>query len=121
MDTDPEDVCPLGPAMGVIAGRWKSEIAWVLGSGQPRRFNELRRLLGTVTPKMLTQQLRELERDGVITRTQYNEIPPRVEYQITDLGETLGPVFSMLAEWGLDHTPALETARVAYDQRLVTK
>jgi DNA-binding HxlR family transcriptional regulator len=103
--------------MEVIAGRWKAEIAWTLCGGEPRRFNELRRLLGTVTPKMLAQQLREMERDGIVSRTQYNEIPPRVEYQITEFGQTLGPIFSILAQWGTDHSPALSAARVDYDQR----
>lgn len=117
MDIDAKDACPLAPAMDVIAGRWKSEIAWTLCNGEPRRFNELRRLLGTVTPKMLAQQLREMERDGIVSRTQYNEIPPRVEYQITELGQSLGPIFSTLAKWGADHATQLETARVDYDQR----
>lgn len=116
MDTVDDQVCPLGPAMDVIAGRWKAEIAWNLCDGTVRRFNELRRLIGKVTPKMLAQQLREMERDGIISRTQYNEIPPRVEYQITELGETLGPLFSALAQWGDDHSSALDTARARYDR-----
>lgn len=116
MDTVDDQVCPLGPAMDVIAGRWKAEIAWNLCDGTVRRFNELRRLIGKVTPKMLAQQLREMERDGIISRTQYNEIPPRVEYQITELGETLGPLFNALAQWGDDHSGALDTARARYDR-----
>ncbi|NOX28630.1 MAG: helix-turn-helix transcriptional regulator [Actinobacteria bacterium] len=120
IDIDQEKVCPLAPAMDVIAGKWKAEIAWNLCDGTARRFNELRRLIGKVTPKMLAQQLREMERDGIITRTQFNEIPPRVEYQITDLGQTLGPLFSALAEWGYVHNSALDTARVSYDKSMRT-
>ncbi|MCL4117086.1 UNVERIFIED_CONTAM: hypothetical protein GTU68_050764 [Idotea baltica] len=100
--------------MAVIAGRWKAEITWHL-CGTTRRFNELRRLLPGITPKMLTQQLRALERDGIISRVQHNEIPPRVEYRTTELGDTLGPVFSTLGNWGLNHSDQVDQARAAYD------
>ncbi len=112
--TEPED-CPFLPVIDLIGGRWKSEIYWHLNTG-PYRFNQMRRLLAGITPKMLTQQLREMERDGLICRTQYNEIPPRVEYSLTSSGDSLKPVFGVIAEWGQRHLPAVRKARSKYDR-----
>ena len=91
--------CPAEATLGVIGGRWKVLILWHLFGGT-RRFGELRRALAGVTQKMLTQQLRELERDGVVTRTVYAEVPPRVEYSLTDRGQSLRPVVAAMCTWG---------------------
>lgn len=107
--------CPFVPVIEIIGGRWKSEICWRLGSG-PRRFNEMRRLLVGITPKMLTQQLREMERDGLVQRTQYNEIPPRVEYSLTPIAESLDPVFGVIAKWAKTNLAAVARARSRYDR-----
>jgi len=85
-------------AIAVFGGKWKLEILWLLNQ-RVHRFNELRRAIPGVTQHMLTAQLRELERDGLVTRTVHPEIPPRVEYAITDEAKRLGPVFAAIFEW----------------------
>lgn len=85
-------------ACGVFAGKWKLEILWLLIQ-RVHRFNELRRAIPGVTQHMLTQQLRELESDGMVRRTVYLEIPPRVEYQITEDARRLKPVFEAILMW----------------------
>ena len=82
-----------------------------------QRFVELQRRIGTVTPKVLTQRLRQLERDGLIVRTYHPEVPPRVEYEISDLGLSLAPLFASLGEWAATNLPEVEKARAAYDVR----
>jgi DNA-binding HxlR family transcriptional regulator len=71
----------------------------------------------SITPKVLTQRLRQLERDGLVARTYHAEVPPRVEYEITALGASLGPLFAHLATWADDNLPAVERARAAFDAR----
>ena len=102
--------------MDIIAGRWKLEILWYLRDG-PMRFNKLQRSIGGVSQKMLTQQLRELQRDGLVIRTQYEEIPPRVEYVSTDLALSLEPVFEILASWIEDHRSTISKAQKKYDRK----
>jgi DNA-binding HxlR family transcriptional regulator len=94
--------CPVEAALDVIGGKWKAVILFRLSEGT-RRFNELRRLLPNVTQRMLTNQLRELERDGMIVRKVYAQVPPKVEYSLTDLGRTLEPVLRQLRKWGETH------------------
>jgi len=91
--------CPTEAALAVIGGRWKVPILWHLRRGT-LRFGELSRLLGAVTQKMLTQQLRELERDGIVHRRVFPEVPPRVEYSLTDFGTSLSPLLDALSAWG---------------------
>ena len=91
--------CPVEAALDVIGGIWKPLILWALGDNV-MRFNELQKVLHGVNAKMLTKQLRELEGDGVIRRTIYPEVPPRVEYAITDFGKTLIPILQALCAWG---------------------
>jgi len=85
--------------MRVLSGRWKPLILYHLRLG-PRRFNELRRLIPTITQRMLTQHLRELEADGVIHRHVFEVVPPHVEYSLTDLGRSLMPILDAMADWG---------------------
>lgn len=101
--TDPT-VCNMAAFTGVIGGRWKLGILCTLTADGKARFNELVERLQPVTPTTLTRQLRELERDGLVKRTQYNEIPPRVEYEATELSATLGPVLETIAEWVITHS-----------------
>jgi DNA-binding HxlR family transcriptional regulator len=91
--------CPTEAALAVIGGRWKVPILWNLFKGT-LRFGELSRSLPMATQKMLTQQLRELERDGLVLRKVYAEIPPKVEYSLTPMGRTLEPVLAALNAWG---------------------
>lgn len=108
--------CPIGGTLNVFAGRWKPEILWHLKTGH-MRFNQLQRAIGDVSQKMLTQQLRELERDGLIKRTQYPEIPPRVEYEYTELANTLQPIFTALVKWNDKHNVAVIKAQKEYDKQ----
>jgi DNA-binding HxlR family transcriptional regulator len=91
--------CPTEATLAVIGGRWKVPILWNLFNGT-LRFGELSRQLPAATQKMLTQQLRELERDGLVHRKVFAEIPPKVEYSLTPLGRSLHPVLLSLTQWG---------------------
>ena len=97
--------CPVEAALDIIGGKWKSIILFRVLE-ETRRFNELRKLLPKVTQRMLTNQLRELERDGLIERKIYPQVPPKVEYSITDLGKTLEPVLRELKKWAEEQMPA---------------
>ncbi|HIP22065.1 MAG TPA: transcriptional regulator [Rhodobacteraceae bacterium] len=94
--------CPMEATLDLIGGKWKGVILFRLSEGT-KRFNELHRLLQRVTPRSLTRQLRELEADGLVHREVYAEVPPRVEYSLTDKGRTLGPVLDELINWGQEH------------------
>jgi DNA-binding HxlR family transcriptional regulator len=97
--------CPMTVTIAVIGGKWKPFILYYLLE-RTRRFNELKRLLPETTQQMLTLQLRELERDEIVHREVYKEIPPRVEYSLTPLGKSLEPLVHLMNEWGdfyLDH------------------
>jgi DNA-binding HxlR family transcriptional regulator len=91
--------CPAEHTLALIGGRWKVLILYHLDPGL-RRFSELRRLMTPVTPKMLTQQLRELERDGLVRRKIYAQVPPKVEYSLTPAGKSLKPVIAAMCHWG---------------------
>ena len=90
--------CPAETTIDVIGGRWKVPIVWHLFNGT-MRFSDLRRALPGMTPKMLTQQLRELEADGVVSRKVYAEVPPKVEYSLTPRGASLKPVVEAMCRW----------------------
>jgi DNA-binding HxlR family transcriptional regulator len=94
--------CPVEAALDVIGGKWKPLILWHLCDGV-KRFSELQRELPGVNAKMLTRQLRELEGDGVVRRTVYPEVPPRVEYAVTEFGRTLLPIMEALCAWGTQY------------------
>ncbi|MET9488933.1 helix-turn-helix domain-containing protein [Nocardia sp. NPDC006630] len=93
------DVCGMSVAIDVVGGKWKLHLMWVLGDG-PKRFGEIRRLLTGVSEKVLTENLRHLESSGVVHREIYPEIPPRVEYSLTPLGEDLNQALRPLENWG---------------------
>jgi DNA-binding HxlR family transcriptional regulator len=92
--------CPVEVTIGAIGGKWKSLILYYLIERKVVRFGELRKLLPRVTAQMLTAQLRELEADGIIHRKIYAQVPPKVEYTLTALGETLVPVILAMTAWG---------------------
>jgi DNA-binding HxlR family transcriptional regulator len=95
--------CPVETTIAVIGGKWKPLILWHLGESGVRRFLELQRLIPGITRKMLTQHLRELERDGVVARKIFNQMPLRVEYSLTKYGQTLQPLLRALCDWGWKH------------------
>jgi DNA-binding HxlR family transcriptional regulator len=98
---------PVELSLAVIGGKWKIPIIWRLKDGS-QRYGELRRSLSKVTHKMLTQQLRELEQDEILKRKVYPEVPPKVEYSLTLLGESVIPVIDMLKEWGDEYRKVFE-------------
>jgi DNA-binding HxlR family transcriptional regulator len=91
--------CPVEATADLIGGKWKAVILYYLFQG-PKRFNELRRLLPEVTQRMLTLQLRELEQDSIVHREIYKEVPPKVEYSLTEFGTSLGPIIVQMLDWG---------------------
>lgn len=95
-------VCPVATTVQLIGSKWKLLIIRNLRA-RPWRFNELRKDLEGISQKVLTDSLREMEADGIITRTVYPEVPPRVEYALSPLGETLGPILDAMAQWGNDY------------------
>ena len=96
-------MCPIRLVLRSIGGKWKLLIVLHLFGASALRFSALRRGIGDITNSMLSSCLQELEGEGIVTRTQYEEIPPRVEYALTPKGESLAPVILALANWGLDH------------------
>ena len=102
--------CPVEAALEVIGGKWKGSILYHLLAGK-KRFNEIKRLFPSLTQRILTQQLRELERDGIIHREVYAEVPPRVEYSLTEQGRTLAPVLELLREWGINNVNMIKQNR----------
>jgi len=93
---------PIEAAIDVIGGKWKCIILCLLEPGK-KRTNELRKLMPKITQKMLTQQLRELEADGLINRLTYDQIPPKVEYELNDYGKSMKPILDALCAWGGHH------------------
>jgi DNA-binding HxlR family transcriptional regulator len=98
---------PAERALGIIAGRWKVNILYYLLEA-PRRLSELKRLMPRSSQKMLVQQLRELEAQGIVARKVFAEVPPRVEYSTTKLGRSLTPVIGALCKWGTRHEAVLD-------------
>jgi DNA-binding HxlR family transcriptional regulator len=96
--------CPLTYALAKFDGKWKPLILWVVKE-RPLRFGELRRAVPDASLKMLTKHLKELEADGMLSRTIYPEIPPRVEYRLTTLGRSFVPVLESMLQWGDSHCP----------------
>mgnify|MGYP001329990317 FL=1 len=94
--------CHMELTLALIGGKWKSLIIWHLGENT-LRFGELKRALPKITQKMLTQQLRELEQDGFVNRFIYTQVPPKVEYSLTDSGKTLLPVLETMYQWGINY------------------
>lgn len=102
--------CGIEAALDVVGGKWKPIVLWRLSPG-PRRFGELRRLVTGISEKMLIQQLREMEADGIVARKDYQEIPPRVEYSLTQLGVSLSEALRPLCDWGREHMGRIEEAK----------
>ncbi|MDY0944117.1 helix-turn-helix domain-containing protein [Priestia megaterium] len=93
------EVCPVTGTQNIIAGKWKIIILWHLGK-QTRRFGELQKLVPGISKGILTRQLRELEKDQMVVRKVYPEVPPKVEYSLTDVGISFIPILESMGEWG---------------------
>ena len=100
---DPNDGCPVTRCLSVIGGKWKPVILFCIAGGVTR-FGAMRRAIPSITKQMLTAQLRELEADKAITRTVFAEVPPRVEYALTERGQSLLPIVDAMREWGSAET-----------------
>ena len=96
--------CPIEDTLNVIAGRWKILLLWWLQEGE-LRFGELRRRVPTITQKMLTQQLRQMETEGLVNREVFAQVPPKVIYSLTERGHSLRPVLQSLYDWSRVHPP----------------
>ena len=120
MSNPPWDVmvatCPSRTSLAKIANKWTAMIVIALKDG-PLRFGALREAVDGISGKVLTETLRDLERDGILSRTMYNEMPPRVEYELTPLGQTLREPLTALGRWAEEHIADVLQARDDYDQR----
>lgn len=100
VNTEDNNICPLKLTMNLIGGKWKLSIICLLKDGNPMRYNQIKRGVPGITNVMLSQSLKHLEEHDVVSRHQYNEVPVRVEYQLTENGLSLLSVLSLLSEWG---------------------
>ena len=99
--------CPVAFTSRILGGRWKARILWALMRNEPLRFAEIRRACPPVSDRILTKELRELQGYGLISRHDYGVIPPKTEYRLTPLGNTLRPVMASMADWGLENRVAI--------------
>jgi DNA-binding HxlR family transcriptional regulator len=105
--TNPDFICPVDATLHVIGGKWKSHLLFRLHEHGTLRFNQFRRMMPRLTLQALTNALRELEADGIVHREVYAQVPPKVEYSLTELGRTLTPILRAMGDWGAEHGPAL--------------
>jgi len=108
--------CPSRTSLARIANKWTAMVTIALSQG-PLRFGQVRAAVDGISAKVLADTLRDLERDGIVTRTAYDQMPPRVEYELTALGRTLREPLSALAQWAEDHIEQVLVARAEYDAR----
>ncbi len=108
--------CPTRQVLDLIADKWSTLIIGLLNNKQPQRFAELQRQIGGISQKMLTQTLRSLERDGLVQRTIYPQVPPRVEYALTSLGQTICEPIAALIRWSEENIDAVTSAQKRYDE-----
>lgn len=106
--------CPVRSVLDRFGDKWSILILLILGEKEKMRFNELNKEIGDISQKMLTVTLRTLEADGLVKRTIYPQIPPRVEYEITELGNSLVPHVLRLSDWAVENIGAIQTSREAF-------
>lgn len=97
------DMEPFNAAMDVISGKWKMNILFSISEGKTLRYSEIKKIVGNITHHILSSKLKELEENGLIRRHVYSQIPPKVEYSLTDEGKTLLPILKMICNWGRGH------------------
>ncbi len=112
--------CPTRQVLDLIADRWTALVIGLL-EDQPKRFSELQRGIGGISQKMLSQTLRELERSGMVTRTVYPEIPPRVEYALTPLGKTICAPLAAIRNWAEENIEQISSSQEDYDNRISSR
>jgi DNA-binding HxlR family transcriptional regulator len=118
-ETDPcleASPCRASEVLGRVGDKWSLQVIFCLGGGT-RRFSDLKRAIEGISQRMLTVTLRGLERDGIVTRTMYPVMPPRVDYALTPMGDTLFDAAGILVRWAHAHLDEIEAARAAYDAR----
>lgn len=109
--------CEIRDTFMMIGGKWKSMILYILSSRGEVRFNQLKKTVPGISQKVWTQQLRELERDGIVQRQVFPENPPHVEYSMTELGLSLGPIYECVHQWEQENQTAIHKARDDYDKK----
>lgn len=113
------DICDKELTLCIIGGKWKTSILWCLGKEGTKRFGELRKLLPEITHRMLANQLQEMEKDGIIHREVYPVVPPKVEYSLTQQGESLMPILEAMYEWAKYYRGLTETdAEIHYSNSI---
>jgi DNA-binding HxlR family transcriptional regulator len=118
IEVDPTEACPIDSVVDLAFSRWTTPVLWSLNEFGKQRFKELERRIAAISPKVLTQRLRQLERDGLVLRTYHSGVPPRAEYEITELGHSLANVFEACATWSGENLGKVERARLDYDDRV---
>jgi len=116
MDHQPQDCRPVGEILNQIGGKWTVLIITRLAAG-PMRFGELKRMIGGISQKMLTATLRDLERDGLVSRTVTPSIPPRVDYELTELGSDLRVPLEAISQWAVKNRERVVAARERFEQQ----
>lgn len=116
-----EYTCTIELTLDIIGGKWKPLILWHLGVGGTKRFSEIKKALPGITQKMLTQQLRELEADGMISRKIYPQVPPKVEYSLTEEGLSLMPILNTMCKWGKEYYEKVEKSSDLENEHPVAK
>lgn len=111
-----QDPCQAREVLGIVGDKWALLVVRMLKDG-PRRFTELKRAIDGISQRMLTVTLRDLERDGIVTRTVHAVMPPHVSYELTQMGRTLREATAPLLEWSITHLPLIAAARAEYDDR----
>jgi DNA-binding HxlR family transcriptional regulator len=111
-----QDPCQAREVLGIVGDKWALLVVRMLKDG-PRRFTELKRAIDGISQRMLTVTLRDLERDGIVTRTVHAVMPPHVSYELTTMGRTLREATAPLLEWSITHLPLIAAARAEYDDR----
>jgi DNA-binding HxlR family transcriptional regulator len=112
----PEGCRAVGSVLARVGDKWSMLVVMLLGDG-PRRFNEIKRMVGGISQRMLTLTLRGLERDGLVTRTVFPTVPPRVDYALTELGRSLRAPVTALGSWARTHQTTIEAARQRFDHQ----
>lgn len=112
------NACPVRSVLDKLGDKWSILVMMVLGEKETMRFNELSKEIGDISQKMLTVTLRGLEADGLVKRTIYAQVPPRVEYQITSMGKSLVPHIVSLSKWAVDNMPAIKESRAQFEAKV---